>query len=198
MKKIILTDCDGVLVNWNDGFDKFMLEQGYPRIPWTDHEYSIAVRHGITHQQAQKFVAEFNESSRIANLGPFADSVEYVKKLADEGFRFIVVTSISDAPQANFYRTQNLISIFGDIFDEIVCLEMGISKAHELQRWAGTGYFWIEDHMRQAEAGYEVGLRTILINHPYNAHYGTDLFPKVSYKSPWQEIYAMVHNVYDN
>jgi len=51
--------------------------------------------------------------------------------------------------------------------------------------------------MRQAEAGYEAGLRTVLISHPYNSHYKTDLFPTVSYKSPWEEIYNMVCKEYN-
>jgi hypothetical protein len=63
-------------------------------------------------------------------------------------------------------------------------------------QWADTGYFWIEDHMRQAEAGHEAGLRPLLINHPYNHHYGTDLFPKVSFETPWAEIVNIVRNEY--
>ena len=82
------------------------------------------------------------------------------------------------------------------VFDEIVCLEMGSSKATELTRWEGSGYFWIEDHMRQAEAGHEAGLKTVLIDHPYNSHYKTDLFPTVSYTKPWEEIYDMVCKEY--
>jgi FMN phosphatase YigB (HAD superfamily) len=196
-EKIILTDADGVLVNWNNGFDKFMLSRGFPRIPNTDTDYSLALRHGITVHQAHECVREFNESRHIADLEPFADSVEYVIKLANHGFKFIVVTSISDHPDAHEYRTLNLEHLFGDVFEEIHCIEMGASKAHTLMQWADTEYFWIEDHMRQAEAGFEVGLKTILISHPYNSHYKTDLFPIVSYETPWEEIYDMVCKEYN-
>ena len=64
-------------------------------------------------------------------------------------------------------------------------------------RWADSKYFWIEDHMRQAEAGHEAGLRTILIKHPYNKHYYTDLFPIVSYETPWKEIYSIITAEYN-
>jgi len=197
MNKIILTDADGCLVDWNKGFNEFMAARGMPQLPNTDDQYSIAIRHGIAIQDAVTLIKEFNESPLIEHLIPFADSVEYVRKLSELDFRFIVVTSISDAPAAKFCRTRNLLNLFGDIFDEINCIEMGASKAHILKNWADTGYFWIEDHMRQAEAGYEVGLKTVLISHPYNSHYKTDLFPSVSYTSPWKEIYDMVCKDYD-
>ena len=196
-EKIILTDFDGVLGNWNDAFSKYMANLGLPQLPNKEAEYSIAGRHGISVKHALARITEFNEGAWIDDIGPFADSQEYVKKLADKGFRFIIVTSISNAPQAKQYRTQNAVKLFGDVFDEINCIELGASKAHILTRWADTGYFWIEDHMRQAEAGYEVGLKTILIEHPYNTHYITDLFPKVSYETPWAEIYNIVCNEYN-
>lgn len=194
--KHILTDADGCLVNWNEAFDKFMLSKGYPRIPGTDSDYSIATRHDVSVHTAMAMVKEFNESEHICSLAPFADSVEYIGKLVSHGFSFTVITSISSAPEAAKNRTANLVGIFGDIFSDIMCIEQGASKAATLQAWADTGYFWIEDHMRQAEAGYEVGLKTILIEHPYNTHYKTDLFPTVSYVTPWKEIYHMVCDEY--
>jgi FMN phosphatase YigB (HAD superfamily) len=197
MEKIILTDCDGVLLRWNEGFENFAEQKGYPKVPGTDTEYSMSLRHNITMKQALALIKEYNESDAMTSLLPFADSVEYVKKLAAKGFRFIAVTSLSDHPDAKTYRTENLKSLFGDVFDDVVCLSMGASKANVLMQWADSGYFWIEDHMRQAEAGHEAGLRTVLINHPYNHHYNTDLFPVVSYETPWKEIYNMVCNTYN-
>lgn len=196
MNKHILTDADGCLVNWNKSFETFLAGKGFPRLPGTEAEYSIAIRHGISNNQAFEFLKEFNESEHIAELEAFADSVEYVTKLANLGFRFTVVTSISSHPLAKENRITNLKNLFGDVFDEVHCLEMGESKAHILTNWSDTDYFWIEDHMRQAEAGHEAGLKTVLINHPYNEHYHTDLFPRVSHTSPWKEIYEMVCKEY--
>ena len=192
MEKIILTDADGVLLDWNTGFDNFMSTMGYPRIAGTDDDYSIATRHGISANLAHSYIKKFNEGSSVADLVPFADSVEYVTKLAELGFKFIVVTSISDHPDSYIYRKHNLNAHFGDVFEEINCIAMGASKYTTLQKWEGTNYFWIEDHMRQAEAGHENGLRPLLIDHPYNHHYSTDLFPKVSFESPWKDIYNIV------
>jgi hypothetical protein len=190
--KHILTDTDGCLVNWNRGFQKYMSSRGYPQLPDTDGFYSITDRHAVTYDEARLHIKEFNESADIAHLEPFADAVEYVGKLANLGFRFTVVTSLSDLPQAKIHRTANLFNLFGDVFEEIVCLKQGANKYEELTRWRDSGLFWIEDHTEQAEAGYKVGLRPILINHPYNSTYAAPMFPTVSFESPWKEIYNLV------
>ena len=196
-ERIILTDCDGVLCEWDLGFDKFAQSRELVMLPDALRHYSIADRYGITYDVANSLVNEFNHSDRIANLTPLADAQEYVKRLTLLGFKFIVITALSDSPVAKIYRTSNLTNLFGDAISEIHCIKMNESKYHALQRWAGSGLFWIEDHMRQAEAGYEQGLNTILVSKPYNMHYDTNLFPRVSQETPWAEIYKKVTEAYN-
>jgi FMN phosphatase YigB (HAD superfamily) len=195
-EKIILTDCDGVLCDWVTAFNEFMARKGYPCLPNMEAEYNLALRHNQPPEIVGPLMREFIESPIIGELTPYADSVKYVKKLADLGFRFIVVTSIGTSEACHHYRSKNLRELFGDVFDEVNCIESGASKAHILERWAGTGYFWFEDHMRQAEAGYEVGLKAVLLNHPYNEKYLTDLFPRLMGDNPWEQIYEMVCKEY--
>src|SRR5271165_3733956 len=128
MEKIILTDADGVLCFWLEAFDKFMAEKGLIINPEHVHNYQVHMKYDIPLDFQRELTKEFNESEWIENLNPFADSVEYVKKLNELGFRFIVVTSVSDSPVAKMYRTRNLHQHFGDIFEEINCLSMGAYK----------------------------------------------------------------------
>lgn len=196
MNKTILTDADGVLLNWEKGFDNFVSSKGYSRVPGTCAEYSTPIRYGISEDLSYNLIKEFNEGPHVEYLEPFADSVKYVKNIAELGFRFIVVTSISDYPQSKIFRTKNLNNIFGDVFDDVICLPIGACKADVLLRWEGTNYFWIEDNVRQAEAGYKAGLAPILINHPYNNSYESDWFPKVPVEEPWKHIFGWVLNRY--
>ena len=106
MEKIILVDCDGVLLNWEDGFDQYVKSKGHNRMPGTEAEYSMAVRYNISTATSLSYIKEYNESEAMANLAPFADSVEYVTKLANEGFKFIAVTSMSDHPEAKIRRAE--------------------------------------------------------------------------------------------
>ena len=60
MKKII-TDCDGVLLDWAFAFDVWMREQGYFRLPNTDHFFSQAKRYGIDEKEAFDQINMFNQ-----------------------------------------------------------------------------------------------------------------------------------------
>ena len=40
MKKII-ADCDGVLLDWGYAFEVWMADQGYIKLPDTDHYFSM-------------------------------------------------------------------------------------------------------------------------------------------------------------
>ena len=46
MKKII-SDCDGVLLDWSFAFDVWMAEQGYQKLPGADEHFSQTLRYAI-------------------------------------------------------------------------------------------------------------------------------------------------------
>ena len=83
-EKVILTDCDGVLVDWLFGFKEFMAERGYTEQDPTG--YAVWKRYGfINKQAAEGLCREFNNSAAIAHLTPHYDAVKYVRKLYEEG-----------------------------------------------------------------------------------------------------------------
>lgn len=61
MNKIILTDCDGVLLNWEYAFCTWMEQHGYTQIENGNHEYDIAKRFSITKPEAKERVKIFND-----------------------------------------------------------------------------------------------------------------------------------------
>lgn len=193
MSKHVISDVDGVLLLWNSAFEDFMLQKGFPRVNGTDQHYGITQRFGISVQQQDDYISEFNHSDSIKNLEPFADSLEYIPKIVNLGYRFIVVTSLGGDDNSRKNRRINLETHFGDIFDEVHCLGIGQNKYDVLCRWEDSKRFWIEDSPIQAEAGYAAGLRSILISHPYNElHDVGDRYPIVSNHKPWEEIYHMI------
>lgn len=191
--KIILTDVDGCLLNWSQGFMDHMTKKGRTRAEGTRTAYRLTEWYpGYTEKEIDIIVNEFNTSPSVGYLKPWKNAVEYVKKLKERGYIFICVTSMSDEPKARFYREQNLLKVFGDgvfNFDEMVCLPLQADKHLTLKKWADSGYFWIEDHFKHAESGYELGLTPILMDNDHNQHFSTDLFPRVQC---WEEIYNMV------
>jgi len=191
-KKIIVTDCDGCLLDWWSGFFDHMYELGYERLPNTDHDYTLRKKFSgnLSESQIIKIVKEYNSSDKFQNLQPHKDAKTYVKKLADLGFKFHVVSSFSDRPEDIEKRRKNLINVFGDCFEQIIGLSVDKSKQHALRsNYGDTEYLWIEDHFKNAEAGHEEGLRAILIDMPYNRQYNSSMIPRTSYENPWRDIY---------
>lgn len=190
MKKIIV-DCDGVLLDWAYAFDVWMGEHGYKRIPDTDMYYSQSFRYGITDDESYRQIKKFNESGCVGFIPAFRDSVEYVTRLYREGWRFEVISCLDKDKYAQRLRYNNLIHLFGDVFDFIDCaLDFNVGKEqYLLDRYGGKDYYWIEDSVNHAEAGKRVGLTSILIDHPYNQDWDG---PRVK---NWNQVYQIITNV---
>ena len=194
-EKIILTDADGCLFNWNCTFNQFMVDHGYTIVPGEEENYSVRKRFGIAENVKMNFIKEFNHSDRIRELPPHADAVENVARLHDEGYKFICITSLSEKPSAHKYREENLKDVFGGAIDELHCLRIGVHKGEKLKEWEGSNLFWIEDHVSNAVAGARLGLRSIVIDHVYNKTYNKDdhlLHARTSEHEPWSDIYEIV------
>ena len=114
--KIILTDVDGVLLDWEFAFHTWMEKHGHTPIKEHKQLYSIAKRFSITQEQSKRLTASFNESASIGFLPPLRDSVYYVKKLHEKhGYVFHAITSLSTDPYAGKLRERNLAKLYGGI-----------------------------------------------------------------------------------
>jgi uncharacterized HAD superfamily protein len=193
MKKI-LTDCDGVLLDWAYSFEKWM-KFHFDMNVVDQTEYDIAKRYQSNYAELQKdhkfYIPRiFCNSSRIASLKPLRDSVKYVKKIYQEhGVTFDVVTSLSLDPETQKLRKFNLRKVYGDAIDRIVCLDTGEDKDNALEEWRDSGLLWVEDKPENAVLGAEMGLQSILIDHPYNRDFS---HPDVTRVKNWKEVYEMI------
>jgi hypothetical protein len=189
--RIILTDCDGVLLNWEYAFSVWMEDHGFEMVPGGELNYDIGERYGITKTQGKKLIKMFNESAAIGFLPPLRDAMYYVKRLHEEhGFVFHCITSLSLDRNAQRLREMNLAKLFGEtVFEKIVCLDTGADKDEALAPYRKTGLWWIEDKVTNAELGWMLGLKPILVEHGHNMHYYHEDIPKVK---DWREIYELV------
>lgn len=184
-EKVILVDCDGVLVDWLYSFDRWMIKKGY--VPQNKTSYEVNIRYNQPRPEMQKLVRFFNESAEIRFLTPFRDAIYFVNKLHKEhGYVFHCITSLSDSINAALLREKNLQDLFGKtVFEKIVCLDCGADKDYVLSEYIDTGCYWIEDKVENAEVGAQFGLNSILIAHDYNTGHSD----KVLRMSNWKEIY---------
>ena len=186
--KLILVDCDGVLLDWKYAFYKYMNENGYTVIE--EGQYDVAQTFGITKEQSRQLVRQFNESARIGFLPGLRDAIKYVKKLHSEGYVFHCITSLSTDYYAGKLREQNLERLFGeDVFERVVCLDCGADKDDGLLPYKDSGCIWVEDKPSNAECGLSMGLRSFLIEHDFNKDYENNNLVKVK---NWKEIYESI------
>jgi FMN phosphatase YigB (HAD superfamily) len=187
---IILTDADGVLLNWEWAFDMWMNEHGHRKQQGTEFKYDIGKRYGIDRDVGKKLIKTFNESAAIGFLPPLRDAMHYVRKLHEEhGYVFHCITSLSLDRNAQRLRRMNLEKLFGEtVFEEIICLDTGADKDGALEPYRDSDSYWIEDKIDNAETGRRLGLRSILVEHGHNMDYSGDI-PLVK---NWREIYELI------
>ena len=189
-EKIILTDCDGVLLDWEAKFEVFARRLGYSFKANYSSTYSIGEQLGISHEESHALIAKFNSSSDFESLEPWRDAKPVVQKLAQEGWRFVVITTAGEHPWTYGLRKSNLERVFGEnVFDSLHVLPMHGDKGVELVKYKDTGYLWIEDKPDNAELGFKYGLRPVLMNAPYNMSYNTAM-PRVN---TWEDIYRIIN-----
>jgi beta-phosphoglucomutase-like phosphatase (HAD superfamily) len=187
-EKIILTDCDGVLLAWEGAFHQWMESKGF--IIKEEAIYDISKTFGIPKSLGNKLVKEFNESAWMGFLPAFKDARSGVAKLVEHGWQFIVITSLSLDSKAQMLRVSNLKNIFGkNVFIEVICLDTGADKDEELVKFKDSGLWWIEDKPKNAEVGLKYGLKPIIIEHEHNKEHEEE---GIEYAYDWEEILTII------
>jgi hypothetical protein len=189
-EKLILSDCDGVMLDWEWAFSVWMQERGYTLT--ADNKKSYYLHHHyneLEEKDAKRIVRQFNESSAIGFLPALRDATYYVKRLHEEhGYKFRVITSLSLDKNAQRLREMNLRKLFGNAIQMVDCLDTGADKDLALEPWRGSGLWWIEDKPQNADLGYAMGLSSLLIEHGHNMHHECP-YPVVK---NWKEIYEII------
>jgi FMN phosphatase YigB (HAD superfamily) len=191
VNKIILTDADGVLLDWEYAFDIYLQTHGFNKVQGGELKYDIGLRYGIDREQGKKLIKIFNESASIGFLPPLRDAMYYIKRLHEEhGYVFHCITSLSKDKNAQELRKMNLKKLFGKTaFDKFIFLDTGADKDAVLSKYQDRGYYWIEDKIDNAVAGNRVGLKSILMEHGHNMDFEHPEIPRVK---NWKEIYEIV------
>jgi hypothetical protein len=170
--KIILTDIDGVVLDWEESFAIWMDYNGHQLVDDYQYKYDVAKRYGLNKETSNKLVRQFNASAAIGFLPPLRDAQYYMKLLHEKHkYKFIAVTSLSLDPYAQKLRERNLAKLFGDnTFQEVICLDTGADKDDVLidLSYEYQGCYWIEDKIVNAQLGSDIGYDTFLMEHGHS------------------------------
>ena len=188
--RLILTDADGVLLDWEWAFRVWMTEHGYEFNEAGKKSYYLTHHYVDTDiNEILSRVKAFNESAAIGFLPALRDSTHFVKRLHEEhGYQFRVITSLSTDKNAAKLREMNLKKIFGTAIESVICIETNAPKDKELEPYRDSGMYWIEDKPENADTGYRMGLSSLLVEHGHNMHHECP-YPVVK---NWKEIYEII------
>ena len=180
--RIILTDVDGVLLEWEHHFTKWMLQRTlfdkkgsryhpYRLLEDKENTYEMAERFGVTIPEIRKEIREFNRSAWMGTQRPMPDS------------------QTSDKP-AQELRKRRLGELFGEqVFSNYHILGTGADKDSALAEFHNTGLYWIEDKPKNALAGLNYGLKVLLYDRPYNRDFN---HPEITRVNNWKQIHEML------
>ncbi len=187
MKKII-TDVDGVLLDWNTKFNKWMQDEGFA-IQSPDN-YAVNLRYDINREQAEGLIKDFNESVWISHLDYLRDAKEGVQKLVDNGYTIDICTAVGTNEYIQETRNRHLKYCFGKkTFDKMHYVTGNGPKDHILEQYNGTGLYWLEDKPENAVTGLKFGLKPILISHPWNVWFH---HPEVERVDDWKKVCEII------
>jgi FMN phosphatase YigB (HAD superfamily) len=186
-----MTDVDDCLFAWNDAFMEFankFYPQYEPVIDAMAHWRIWDKFSNVSESQSEEMLLHFNTSAKQAFMPPKWDSVEYVNRLIEEGWRYIAITSVSDDPDVYKLRKMCLDTLFPGGCIELHCLPLHGEKKDYLKQWQGKPYYWIEDKLKNAEAGHELGFKTIIMDHPYNQNASEG----ITRVNSWEQVYSIL------
>ena len=199
--RIILTDVDGVLLEWEHHFTKWLQlrsyfdkngNRNYPyKLLDAKHDnYDMSKRFEISKETISQEIREFNRSAWMGTQRPMLESQTWVKLLHAEGWTFVPITSQTSDIPGQALRKKRLGELFGEhVFSNYHILGTGADKDSALANFHDTGLYWVEDKPKNALAGLSYGLKPILIDHPYNRDFN---HPDIIRVNNWKQIHEIL------
>lgn len=190
--KVILSDCDGVLVDWEVGFYTWM-RSTHNIAPKDLSAYSLSEKFGIAKARMREYGDEFMQTDWPSRFPPLRDAIKYIRKLHEE---FGMVLHVISAVDESFHdrRLTNLRSLFGPTsILQLDCVgDNAPSKTPWLEPYRNLGNIWVEDRVLHAEEGLDLGLKCFLINQTHNYH--DHVSRGVQRTHGWEKIYRYVES----
>ena len=174
----IILDCDGVLLNWRDSFNRWCIENGFFKNDnsWPDWDYRYQPYIQSEYASIPGFDLTlgklFAESYHISKLPPITGAVEAVRKMYYSGHSLKIITSFSDNYMSKKMRERNLVNVFGNVFEEMVALPFRASKLERLAAFNKQDHcVYVEDFEKHLDEAVEAGIPAVnclLISNTFN------------------------------
>lgn len=162
-----LSDIDGVVVDWLDGFIKYCESIGHKALHSNPIEFSMTDIFP-TLERPWEHIMDYQHTKFYQELKAYPDAVAVYNKLYDMGVKIVFVTSCGTTPEIIDARTNMMNSTFNGKFETIEFLELGASKVDILKKYPTATF--IDDQMKVALEGVESGHHSFVKNMSYNTN----------------------------
>lgn len=175
--KYILTDIDNTLVRFSPHFEDWAERYGHSitrGVIENTYDFQQMFRDPIPDPEAM--LQPFFACDMTMSTFPALDNcVEPVQRLHQAGYRFIAVTACTPRDGLAQIRKRNLEEVYGIEFEDVFISGYERPKAEVLKHFGPS--VWVEDNLKHAREGAELGHRTFVIDYTYNQ--GTGPFERV-------------------
>lgn len=197
--KTIITDVDGVLLNWGDGFDYWLQHTKHIACTHshTPNTYGMGDKYDLSDGQILELIDEFNGTPYFGELSPIRDAADIIPWLVNSD-DYAVGWLSCGAPTKNPMlaynrRNANIRAVFGvGITGELLGLRC--SKIDSLKQYDPNTSVFVEDSLSHALDGANLGFETFLMDFPYNQS-STPLPLLIHRVQSWSEIEEALHAV---
>lgn len=161
--KLLLSDLDGVYVDWARGFVNYMASIGY-EAPHSNPTVFTMTDIFPMLEKPWLHIKDFQQTSFYDEVKPYAGAQEAYQDMVDAGVRIIAVSSCGLEQETVRMRTEFIES--QGVFSDMVLLELGASKQEVLETFENAAF--IDDQPHVAFEGAEAGHIALLKSMPYN------------------------------
>jgi uncharacterized HAD superfamily protein len=167
-KPNLLLDVDGVLLDWLSGFESYLLQQApelHRDFTGLEQAENLEQLLGMSDHQMHEWIDRFHHDVSFEYLMPLPGAQKALQVLSD-WCHMSCITASGSSPTSAQMRKSNLHAVFGDVFQDIICVDRSVDKPDYLAAYE-PGY-WVEDQLKNALMGTQAGHQSFLMDAPYN------------------------------
>jgi hypothetical protein len=164
----LISDVDGIALDWLQGFSKYMESIGYKSLHDKPSFYSMEDIFP-TLEKPYKHIMDFQHSDFYKDLTAYQDAKENYAKLHELGVKIVFLSSCGETEHIKNTRLAQLEREFSGKFDDIILLPLNASKLDTLSKFE-KGNVFVDDLMAHSIDAAKIGHKSFLKNMSYNVN----------------------------
>lgn len=188
MPKILYTDVDSTVLNFNTKWEEFIRLAGIeiPHRGFLQGHCRLTDAIGLDEETEMALLRDFCKSDHFYDLPAVEGAQEALQSLSGEGWKFVAVTACPDGEAVSEGRKANLERVLGVPFEAVHITGIGGCKKGVLSRFTPTVF--VEDSFHNATMAHDLGYRTFLMNQTHNEHHDAPM----ARVNTWAEIVSHI------